>query len=318
MKYALVSLALARLRHRQEPVASGVTRPTLEGELFGGRSQWQMVPDDTSPFDQTRQFMVNPYVPDKRFRFLDDLFPVAPMDDVGFGRVGPSTKGLNPAEDALVIPPYAAVDPFPQGARLYGHVNEEGEDPKIIPRDPSFGSGDYWHPKDLHRSGGIVAPAERMGMQHYPIRAPLDEFSPYPAIGPEDALPRKYARYFDQVEDRARGCVTAAGGYVREACSVACEVNETVNAVFGNVLREVKINAIDEEKDLAEVSWDESLPPDPETGTHGPVIIERRRLQKDGKVCAMMASQAGRSSQAFLQKLRPHEPLSALLDNWGW
>jgi hypothetical protein len=260
--------------------------------------------------------MVNPYVAQPKFRFLDNMFPIAPMDDVGFGRVGPGIQGLSPAEDALVIPPYAAVDPFPQGARLYGAVVEEGEDPTIIPRDPSFGSGDYWHPRDLHSTGGIVAPAERMGMNRYPIRAPLDEFAPYPAIGPEDAIPRKYARYFDQVEDRARGCVTAAGGYVREACSVACNVNDTVNAVFGNVLREVKINAIDVEDDLAQVSWDASLPADPETGTHGPVTIERRRLQKDGKVCATMAALAGRTSQALLQK--PRRVLAALLSKWGW
>jgi hypothetical protein len=260
--------------------------------------------------------MVNPYVPQEKFRFLDDMFPIAPMDDVGFGRVGPGAKGLSPAEDALVIPPYAAVDPFPQGARLYGPVVEEGEDPTIIPRDPSFGSGDYWHPRDLHNTGGIVAPAERMGMKNYPIRSPLDEFAPYPAISPEDALPRKYSKYFDQVEDRARGCVTAAGGYVREACSVACEVDETVKAVFGNVLREVKINAVDEEKDLAQVSWSTSLPADPVTGTHGPVTIERRRLQKDGKVCAMRAALAGRSSQALLQK--PKHALSALFAKWGW
>jgi hypothetical protein len=253
--------------------------------------------------------MVNPYVPTMRFRFLDNMFPIAPMDDVGTGRVG---NPLSPAEDALVVPPYAAVDPFPQGARLYGAVTEEGEDPKIIPRDPSFGSGDYWHPRDLHNTGGIVAPAERMGMKNYPIRAPLDEFAPFPAISPEDTMPRKYSRYFDQVEDRARGCVTSAGGYVREPCSVACDVNETVSAVFGNVLREVKINAIDEEKDLAQVSWDASLPPDPETGDHGPVTIERRRLQKGGKVCAQMASEAGRTSQAFLQKLQ-HK-----LTSWGW
>merc|ERR1719375_3090224 len=116
MKCALVSLALARLRHGQAPL----TR-------FAG--QWQEAPDDTSPFDQTRHFMVNPYVPTKQFDFLDNLFPIAPMDDVGFGRVGPGTKGLSAAEDALVIPPYAAVDPFPQGTRLYGPVVEEGEDP---------------------------------------------------------------------------------------------------------------------------------------------------------------------------------------------
>merc|ERR1719217_817743 len=71
MKCAFVSLALARLRHRQEPLT--------------GTGQFQTAPDDTSPFDQTRQFMVNPHVPTMRFRFLDNLFPIAPMDDVGTG-----------------------------------------------------------------------------------------------------------------------------------------------------------------------------------------------------------------------------------------
>merc|ERR1719247_3396562 len=98
-----------------------------------GSPGFESAPDDTSPFDQTRVFQVNPYVATKRYRFLDNMFPIAPMDNVGFGRVGPSTQGLSPAEDALVIPPYAAVDPFPQGARLYGAVTEEGLEPTIIP-----------------------------------------------------------------------------------------------------------------------------------------------------------------------------------------
>jgi hypothetical protein len=241
--------------------------------------------------------MVNPWVPETPFRFLDNMFPIAPADDVGKGRVGVGGT----TDDALVVPPYAIADPFPQGQRVFGEVREEGEDPIVVARDPSYGSGDYWHPGGLRQSGGLVAPAAKMPMKNYPLLSPADGFSPMPAVAPEDALPRKYARYLDQVEDMARGCTTAAGGYVRGECTVACEANETVSAVFGNVLREVTILSIDAEQDVAEVEWDASLPADPETGAHGPVTIERRRLRKDGKVCAATKAVAGSASQALTQ-----------------
>jgi hypothetical protein len=138
-----------------------------------------------------------------------------------------------------------------------------------------------------------------MPEESYPLMAPGDDFRPKPALGPEDALPRKYARYLDQVEDLARGCKTQ-NGYVEGACTVACSVNETVQAVFGNELRDVQLGGIDTTKDMAEVSWDESLPADTQTGTHGPVAIERRRLSKDGKVCAPEPAVAGTASAALL------------------
>lgn len=247
------------------------------------------------PFDSDHPRMINPWGANKPFRFLDDMFPVAPEDSVGEGAVGVGGT----ADDALVVPPYAVADPFPQGSRLFGEVRVPGEDPVVVPRDPSYGSGDYFPPKEVAGAGGIVAPASKMPEDSYPLLAPGDDFSPMPALGPEDSLPRKYARYFDQVEDKARGCDTH-NGYVTNDCTVACGVNETVQAVFGNELRNVTLGGIDVEKDVAEVSWDPSLPADAETGTHGPVTIERRRLSKDGKVCAPTPAVAGDASAALL------------------
>jgi len=252
------------------------------------------------PFDHDHPRWINPYGAEKPFRFLDNLFPVAPEDDVGEGAVGGGTGYLGgTADDALIVPPYAVADPFPQGSRLYGELRVPGEEPQIVGRDPSYGSGDYFPPHEVAKSGGIVAPASVMPADQYPLMAPADDFHPMPALGPEDALPKKYARYLDQVEDLARGC-TQQNGYVSSDCTVACADGEDVQAVFGNTLRDVKLEAIDAEKDLAKVSWDTALDPDPETGEHSGTI-ERRRLSKGGKVCAPTPAVAGAASAALLQ-----------------
>merc|ERR1719424_148651 len=235
---------------------------------------------EKGPFSSEHPSMVNPWGASKPFRFLDDMFPVAPEDKLPQGTDWVGYKGEKP----MYIPAYTVSDPFPQGARLFKTVHVPGEDPIVVATDPSYGNGDAWNP-NVAQTQGIVAPASRMDRKHYPLHAPFDKFSPMPALGPEDILPQKYARYLDQVNDRARGCGTGNGGYVNDACTVECQTGSVVQAVFGNVLRDVTLEAMDEEHDLAQVSWDASLPEDPETGTHGPVNIERRRLSVGGKTC---------------------------------
>jgi len=66
---------------------------------------------------------------DKRWRYLDDLAPIAPMDWVGGGEKGLSSLRA-PWDDAMYIAPYALPDPFP------------AEEP-----DRSYANGDVFHPK---------------------------------------------------------------------------------------------------------------------------------------------------------------------------
>ena len=48
--------------------------------------------------------------------------------------------------------------------------------------------------------------------------------------------------------------------YVSSDCTVACADGEDLQAVFGNTLRDVKLEAIDAEKDLAKVTLDGRKP----------------------------------------------------------
>lgn len=289
----LTQLLLAEAYLRQQSRQPSPTSSTFAANRFG---------TDDGPFSNEQDQMVNPFSADKPFPFLDNMVPVAPEDSVGNGPVG--VGGV--AEDALAVPPYAIADPFPQGHRLYGVRKDEAlgwqsgiptvEPPVIVGKDPSFGSGDYWHPAELAKGGGLVAPASKMPLANYPLMAKGDDFSPKPAVGPEDALPRKYARYFDQVEDLARGCTTQ-NGYVEGACTVACAINETVQGVFGNEILTVMLRGIDTDKDIAQVTWAEAEAPAPNgfgsqfanlaetlgAKDTGPVTLERRLLLKCSK-----------------------------------
>lgn len=126
------------------------------------------------------------------FHLLDNMDPVAPMDRIDTSLGANTVTGH--FRDALYVPPYLNPDTFP----MLNKTAPPGT-PGSTP-DRTYHQGDYFHPKIR---GGIVAPKERMPPGSYPNQAAMDEVSPVPATAQEDRVAIKFARYYDQVEDRA-------------------------------------------------------------------------------------------------------------------
>lgn len=163
------------------------------------------------------ELMVNPWQGDNQkyeFRFADDMNPVAPMDRIA------STAGVNSLtggfKDAQYVPPYLYPDPFP------GHKH------MAAGHDKTFWAGNYWAPKDIRNMSGIAAPEDKLPPKHYPVQAPADEVRLIPPQAKEDRIPTRFARYIDQVADRAEACQSPE-------CMSPCKGGDTVQATLGNI-----------------------------------------------------------------------------------
>lgn len=192
---------------------------------------------------------------------MDNLDPVAPMDRIA------SSKGVSTVEgryrNALYVAPYLVPDAFPSvegptcectpGVGTAAATCKCDPDPTnskvapaqikwmkdtpsasdptkytLKPADLTYSSGDYWHPKI---QDGIVAPEDRLPRDSYPNQAKKDAIVSMPVAAREDTVPKRFARYIDQVEARSRECDT-----VSPECTVACAPGDQVMAGIGNTL----------------------------------------------------------------------------------
>lgn len=94
--------------------------------------------------------------------------------------------------------------------------------------DITFPAGNYWAPA---LNAGLVAPEDRMPIEHYPLLAPSDQIKTIPGTAQEDTVPRKYARYLDQVSAREQLC---DGDGVSERCVTDCLPGDPVEAHLGS------------------------------------------------------------------------------------
>lgn len=199
------------------------------------------------------------------FRFLDNLNPVAPYDDIAdsnnMGSIS-EAPGKDSARGALFVPQYIIPDGFPavEGSECMCQIPEQPganvkcdcpmakrganhlevfhwavEEPvpgtnnfSVKPADVTFSDGDYWRPsiKD-----GLVAPEDRLPIENYPVQALGDHLkrASLPVAAQEDVISRRFARYIDQVEARKRQCDT-----VSENCTTPCSPGDRVVAKIGN------------------------------------------------------------------------------------
>lgn len=114
---------------------------------------------------------------------------------------------------------------------VYSHAKWEpiynSSDYLISSADVTFGSGDYWSPQ---AKGGIVAPADKMPTEHYPLQARGDHIHMIPTTAREDRIADKFARYMDQIADRAEDCTNS----ISPNCTVACAKDDKVEFIIGN------------------------------------------------------------------------------------
>jgi len=110
----------------------------------------------------------------------------------------------------------------------YSQAGHTVSDYKVLPADATWPNGQVFYPKNVdqgrkdegdtrtgkHVSGAsptvIVPPAERISWDELPIEANLDKLpkSSYMASGVqrEDTLPKRYAKYMDQLADQKQSC----------------------------------------------------------------------------------------------------------------
>lgn len=105
----------------------------------------------------------------------------------------------------------------------------------LEPADLTYSSGDHWVPVPR---GGIVAPADTLPLNRYPVQAMADQIWPLPTSAQEDRIGVKYARYLDQVHDRSKECDT-----VSDECTVSCRPGDQVMAYFGETVVKATIKA---------------------------------------------------------------------------
>jgi len=183
------------------------------------------------------------------FPFLDNMMPVAPMDSV---KHGDGAYGM----DAKYVSEYLNPDGFPgvvgKGCmckapdgpteKIECHCGKESDNDHytwlkdtpvtgtknytLTPADISYRAGNYWEP---NVRGGIASPADSLPAGSYPNQAAGDRIWPLPASAAGDRIGIKYARYLDQVHDRAQECDT-----VSKRCTVPCKPGDAVTGVLGN------------------------------------------------------------------------------------
>jgi hypothetical protein len=187
------------------------------------------------------------------FRVMDDLEPVAPFDRLTIPDVhlqaareenseyptdllGPDPTAAD--QDGLFVPPYLRPDAFPTVSKTEYHfvkaVPIHGTTQvEYRPADTSYSSGDYWQP-DVR--GGIVAPADRMPADQYPVQAGKDAIHLVPTTARKDRIPDKFARYVDQVEARFQEC-----DEISFNCTTPCVHGDRVVMQLGNTETPVNI-----------------------------------------------------------------------------
>eukprot|EP00929_Paragymnodinium_shiwhaense_P003413 TRINITY_DN103904_c0_g1_i1.p1 TRINITY_DN103904_c0_g1~~TRINITY_DN103904_c0_g1_i1.p1 ORF type:complete len:647 (-),score=123.30 TRINITY_DN103904_c0_g1_i1:175-2115(-) len=104
---------------------------------------------------------------------------------------------------------------------------------ELKPADVTYSNGNYWLPL---APGGLVAPFDRLPMDMYPLQAPSDEAHMVPVTARGDRLKYRFARYMDQVEDRAKACDN-----VSPECTVDCIPGDQVTLVQGSSQSGAKI-----------------------------------------------------------------------------
>mmetsp|Transcript_26341 Transcript_26341/g.87292 ORF Transcript_26341/g.87292 Transcript_26341/m.87292 type:complete len:441 (+) Transcript_26341:90-1412(+) len=98
---------------------------------------------------------------------------------------------------------------------------------KLFPADSTYPDGNYWSPAP---KGGLVAPADVMSMENYPVQGPADRIQYLPAMAREDRVGLKFARYIDQVEKRSLDC---DGDGISARCTTPCRPGDQVTAELG-------------------------------------------------------------------------------------
>lgn len=215
--------------------------------------------DDGSKFDSNLGYnWVTASSMSNKFRFLDNMNPVAPMDRV---HSGDGAYDMDP----LYIAEYLNPDAFPtvvgkgcmckeastpNGKNECDCGNHTGNDHytwlketpvpgtnnyTLTPADITYRAGDYWHP--LVR-GGIVSPSDRLPPEHYPNQALADHIWPLPVSANGDRIASRFSRYMDQVHARSEEC---EGDGVSKKCTVKCKPGDAVTANFGNMALSAKV-----------------------------------------------------------------------------
>eukprot|EP00913_Durusdinium_trenchii_P032478 g30407.t1 len=123
----------------------------------------------------------------------------------------------------------------PPAGQVFRYVKSTGsENRRFLGRksaDPTFPFGSFWEPEVVN-SAGLVAPGDRQ--DQWPVQAPYDEVDlDEEAYAKHDQIPRKFARYFDQLESR-RSCEG-------EDCMSPCAAGDKVLLQLGNLRRNATV-----------------------------------------------------------------------------
>ncbi|CAE7032071.1 asl1 [Symbiodinium natans] len=103
--------------------------------------------------------------------------------------------------------------------------------------DPTFPHGSYWEP-EVVGSSGLMAPADQLRPEDLPPQAPYDEVDLAINLAKHDRIPKKIARYLDQVESRSSSCDDAT-----QPCPTDCAAGDAVSFELGNARRAATVLA---------------------------------------------------------------------------
>jgi len=103
------------------------------------------------------------------------------------------------------------------------------------PADMSYSNGNYWEPRVRDN---IVAPADSLRTDAYPVQAPASRVTMVPSTARRDRIGARFARYIDQVEKRSKQCDT-----VSPECTVDCRAGDKVRLKAGNVAVRATVTA---------------------------------------------------------------------------
>merc|ERR1719482_96357 len=193
------------------------------------------------------------------FPFLDNMEPVAPMDRVNNGD---GVADLDPKYISKYQNPH--MFPVVHGNGCECQKPEKPEDKlkcdcgktkkddhytwlkdtpvpgtnkyTLEPADITYRQGNYWDPE--HRQG-MVAPADALSTENYPNQAPGNKIFPLPAAALGDRIGVRFARYIDQVHDKASEC-----DKVSSECTVKCGPGDKVVIIDGNFRSNATVKAI--------------------------------------------------------------------------
>lgn len=103
--------------------------------------------------------------------------------------------------------------------------------------DPTFPHGSYWEPEAVDASG-LMAPADQLRPEDLPPQAPFDEVDLASNLAQHDKIPKKIAKYLDQVESRSSNCDDPT-----KPCSADCSAGDAVSFELGNTRRAATVLA---------------------------------------------------------------------------